>query len=170
MDRDSKGGSGDGASIAGETLRPRQSPMSTLFAGNHGPIGLCSPIERWRRPQRHSHCFGSHHTQPVPPDVTTGPIAPQHWRKCGWFRRCENRCIPSHLVGRDRPENGTDSPGFDREKIFLTLRPQKAVATITNASGIQHAQRPIALRSAFLWVERMIGRAEQASIRLRCKS
>ena len=84
-------------------------------------------------------------------------ITGQHAGGGGWS---EHGCRGEHLVGKDRPENGTDPPGFDGEKIFLTLCSHKAVATITNASSIYHTQRAIALRSSFLWVERMMGGAE----------
>src|SRR3989454_11437938 len=133
--------------------------MSTLCAGHQVLVGPCGPILGRSCSQGHVDGFGAYHFQPVAPDVAAWPIAPNHRGTRGWLKWCENGWRGEHLLGRDRPENGTDPPGFDREKGFLTLCSHKAVATITNASSIQHTQRAIALRSSFLWVERMIGGA-----------
>ena len=72
--------------------------------------------------------------------------------------------------GRDGPENGTDPSWFGGGKAFLTLGTQLAAAAIADAGCIQQPVRAIALRAAFLRIERMIGGAKQASIRLRDKS
>ena len=125
-----------------------------MLVGPNGPIV--------GRSYFHGHVdgFGAYHVEPVTPDVAAWPIAPQHRGTCGWLRWFEHGCRGEDLVGRQRPENGTDPPGFDREKGFLTLYSHKAIAAVTNASSIHHPERAIALRSAFLWVERMIGGAE----------
>src|SRR5712692_11913620 len=134
--------------------------MSTLFASHHVLVGPCGPIVRRSCSHGHVDRFGAYHFEPVTPDVAAWPIAPQHRGTRAWLRWFENGCRGEDLVGRDRPENGTNPPRFDREKGFLTLCSHKAVATVANASSIQHTQRTIALRSSFLWVERMIGGAE----------
>ena len=45
--------------------------------------------------------------------------------------------------------------GFARGTGFLTLFAQWTRAAMANAGGIQHAQRAVALRPAFLQVQRM---------------
>ena len=123
-------------------------------------VGPCGPILGRSCSHGHVDGLGAYHFQPVAPDVAAWPIAPHHRGTRGWLRWSEHGCRGEHLVGREGPENGTDPPGFDGEKVFLTLCSHKAVATITNASSIHHTQRAIALRSAFLWGERMMGGAE----------
>ena len=67
------------------------------------------------------------------------------------------------------PENGADPAWFRGVTAFLTRRPHSAGPTISDASCIQHTVRAIALRSAFLWIKRMIGRTQKSPIRLRRK-
>lgn len=134
--------------------------MSTLLAGYHVLVGPCAPLLGRSGSHGHVDGLGADHFEPGTPDVAAWPIAPHHRATRGWLRWSEHGWRGEHLIGRERPENGTDPPGFDGEKVFLTLCSHKAVATITNASSIQDTQRAIALRSSFLWVERMMGGAE----------
>src|SRR6266700_6302444 len=75
-------------------------------------------------------------------------------------------------MSRKRPENGTDPSWFAGGTAFLTVGAQLASTTIANASCIQKPVRPIALRSAFLWIERMVSGAEKRTVGLRekCRS
>src|SRR5437870_3256785 len=134
--------------------------MSTLCASHHLLVGPCGPIMRRSYSHDHVDGFRAHHFEPVTPNVAAWPIAPYQRGTRTWLRCFEQRCRGEDLVGRDRPENGTDPSRFDREQVFLTLCSHKAVATVANASSIHHPQRAIALGSSFLWVERMMGGAE----------
>jgi len=112
--------------------------MSTLFAGNPVLADPSGPIWRRRCSPGHVDGLGAYHFQPVASDVAAWPIAPHHRGTRGWLRWSGNGGRGEHLGGRDRPENGADPPGFDREKGFLTLCSHKAVATIPNASSVHH--------------------------------
>ena len=52
----------------------------------------------------------------------------------------------------------------------MTLRAERTGATMAKTGCIQHPHRAIALWSALLWIERMIGGTMQRPIRLREKS
>src|SRR5712692_8146276 len=105
--------------------------MSTLFASHHVLVGPCGPIVRRSCSHGHVDRFGAYHFEPVTPDVAAWPIAPQHRGTRAWLRWFENGCRGEDLVGRDRPENGTNPPRFDREKGFLTLCSHKAETLLT---------------------------------------
>ena len=126
---------------------------------------------------RQLHRFGPHDFEPGAPNVTAGPISPKDrgtwqetWELGESVFRLEKGCRGNHLIGRDGPENGTDPSWFGGGRAFLTLGTQRTCATITDASRIQQTVRTIALRSAFLRIERMVGRTKERAIRLKGKS
>jgi len=70
---------------------------------------------------------------------------------------------------RERPQDRTDSPGFERRAALLTLCSKRAGTTMTDTRGIQGPQGAIALRTPLLEIKRVIGRAPQCPIGLRRK-
>jgi hypothetical protein len=68
-----------------------------------------------------------------------------------------------------RPEDGAHPARLLGGTGFLTLFAQWTRAAMANAGGIQHAQRAVALRPAFLQVQRMARWAAQRPIGLRGK-
>src|SRR6266702_3178007 len=143
--------------------------MSPLCSGDHGLVSHRGLIWRGRGSPCHHHRFGSHHFQPVAPDLATWPISPKHRATSGWLRRSENRCRGNHLLVRDRPENRTDAPRFGGEKAFLTLGTQITGTTIANASRIQKTIGAITLWPAFLGIKGAAGGTTQRPIRLKRK-
>src|SRR5437016_3189364 len=64
--------------------------------------------------------------------MTAGPIPPQDRatrQETCWLRqslfRLENGCSRTHLMRRERPENGTDPSWFGGGKAFLTVGTQR---------------------------------------------
>src|SRR5450756_2388591 len=100
--------------------------------------------------------------EPVSPEVTALPIAPQHRARRHWLM--EERFIGRGRRGSPWPEHGTHPSRFDGRAVFLTLRAQRTGATMANTGGIEHPQRAIPLRSPLLRVERVISRTAQRSI------
>jgi hypothetical protein len=102
---------------------------------------------------------------------------PQHRLGGGRFdgfrergRRFEDRDLGNRRRSRQRKENGTDPSGSKGRTAFLALSTQWASTTITDAGRIQHPIGAIALRSAFLGKETVIGGTKESAIGLRCKS
>ena len=177
VDRQLQDWGGRGACIASKALLPRETPMRALCSGDDMLVSQTGVSFGWWRSHRQENRFGSHHLHPSPSELTPGPIPPKDRRTRGRFRHrwsrvgcCLNRRRGTRLRGGDRPENRTDPSGFGGGKAFLTLGSQATAAAIADASGIQQTVRAITLGSAFLWVERMIGGTEQASIGLKRKS
>jgi len=111
--------------------------------------------------------FGADHAQKVPPDLSAGPIVPQDGEEGKPIGRMRKRSRWVEQGGRRRsqrgdhwPEDRADPSGLAAGRAFLTLRAQLAGATIPDASGIQDPKGAIALWSAFLRVQRVMGGAE----------
>src|SRR5205823_1370978 len=122
-------------------------------------------------------CFAPYHIEPVAADLTAWPVPPKDrsMRECvsrfaERLRRGDGGSRGNGFVRREREDHRTDPSRFAGGRAFLTLSPQLASAAIADAGRIQQTIRAIALRSAFLRIKRMIGRTEQASIRLKRES
>ncbi|WP_201381682.1 hypothetical protein [Ktedonobacter sp. SOSP1-52] len=159
-------------SVAEQALLPRDLPMRTLSSGHHVLLGSVDQFRRRLGFQSHHDCFGADHFEPVPPNLAAWPITPQNRvdRKSFDQVRARLRWTENWRGCGERPENGIDPSRFDAGFAFLTLRSQFARTTIADAGSLQQPVRAIVLRPAFLWVERVIGGAEQTAIRLRSKS
>ena len=171
VDGDGKSRGGRGASIASKAFLPGETPMSPLCPGDDVLAGHQRVFLRWSGPPHHD-CFAPDHREPVAAELTAWPVPPKDrsMRECvygfGERRRCgDGGCRGNGLVRREGPEHSTDPSWFAGGRAFLTLSTQLALAAITDAGCIQQTIRAIALRSAFLRIERMIGGTEQASKR-----
>jgi hypothetical protein len=155
--------------------------MSTLCTGfERRGMRLCGN-ERFRRPNGDQHGLRSQELDEGPSDLTAWPIAPAHrlsWnRRGGWclfsrrrrLVRLEGQRSTSWRRVGARPEDGAHPARLLRGTGFLTLFAQWTRAAMANAGGIQHAQRAVALRPAFLQVQRMACWAAQRPIGLRRK-
>src|SRR5258708_2454506 len=150
--------------------------MSPLCPGDEVLAGHQCVFLRWGSPA-HDDGFAPYHREPVATELTPWPILPKdrsmregcYWsgnrRKCG-----KGRCRGNGLVRREREDHSTDASWFAGGRAFLTLSAQLASAAIADAGRIQETIRAIALRPAFLRIERMIGGTKQASIRLKRES
>ncbi len=110
-------------SIAGQALLPIESPMRALCSRHHVLGGQSSRFFRGRHPHRHLHGFASHHLEPVAPDLTAWPIAPQNRKTEDWFGRLWGRLRQArqggrHATSRDGPENGAHPSWGARWKDF----------------------------------------------------
>src|SRR5258708_37745432 len=97
--------------------------------------------------------------EPVSPQMTALPIAPQHrarrcWLLGEWF-------IGWGSGGSQWPEHRAHAPRFAGGGVFLALCAQRTGATMADAGGIEHPQRAIALRSTLLRGERVIAGTPQ---------
>ena len=176
MDGDGKSRQGRGASIASQPFIPGETPMSPLCPGNDRLAGHQRWFLRWRG-LHHDDCFAAYHVEPMATDLTTWPILPKDRsmrEDLYWFRkrlrRSNRRCRGKSLVRREREDHRTDASWFAGGRAFLTLSAQLASAAIADAGRIQQTIRAMALRPAFLRIERMIGGTKQASIRLKRES
>ena len=174
MERECQWRRGARTSIAGQALLPIESPMRALCSCHHVLRGQSSRFFRRRHPHRHLHGFASPHLEPVAPDVTAWPIAPQNRKTGDWFGRLWGRLRQAreggrHATSRDWPENGAHPSWFAGGKTFLTLRTHLTSAAISDAGCIEHAKRTVAFWPAFLRIECMVGRTEQTAIRLKGK-
>ena len=152
---------------------------------------LCTGFERWgmrlrgnerfRGPNGDQHGLRSQEPYCGPSDLTAWPIAPAHRlsrnRRGGWCLFSRRRRLV-RLGGQGstswrrrgaRPEDGAHPARLLGGTGFLTLFAQWTRAAMANAGGIQHAQRAVALRPAFLQVQRMARWAAQRPIGLRGK-
>src|SRR5258708_404061 len=152
--------------------------MSPLCASDHGFVESLSLIWDRNDLHRHHHGFGAYHLHPPPPNAAARPIVPKDWERSEERRGQGQRFWWSEHGSRrngtrgfsERPVDGADSSWFPGGKTFLALCPQLAVTAITDAGSIQHTQGAVSFRSTFLWIQRVIGGAEQATIGLRSKS
>ncbi len=164
---------GGRASIAGEPLRPGEAPMSTLCTGFERWGRQLRGNERFRGPNGDQYGLRSQELDEGPSDLTVWPIAPAHRlsrnRRGGWCLFSKRRRLV-RLGGQRstswrrrgaRPEDGAHPARLLRGTGFLTLFAQWTRAAMANAGGIQHAQRAVALRPAFLQVQRMARWAAQ---------
>ena len=155
--------------------------MSTLCTGFERRGMRLRGNERFRGPNGDQHGLRSQELDEGPSDLTAWPIAPAHrlsWnRKGGWclfsrrrhlIRLGGQRSTSWRRIGA-RPEDGAHPARLLRGTGFLTLFAQWTRAAMANAGGIQHAQRAVALRPAFLQVQRMACWAAQRPIGLRRK-
>jgi hypothetical protein len=156
-------GSGDLTSIASQALLPTQAVMGTLRASHHGIAILSHRLGRVRKIAGKRHRFPADHMQPLPSEAAARPIFPQHGRMGNGSRevlggRRQRSWGSRQGIRRSWPENGADASWFLGGRAFLTLVPQRTGTTKANAPSIQDAQRAIALRSAFLRIERTLSR------------
>jgi len=176
MNGKSERGSSRSAGVASQALVPAEAPMSALGSGENGWTSGHRVIWRRRCSPGQGNGLGPHQSDPTPSELTTWPILPKQWetrdeirRLWGRLRQRENGCGENRLKRGGWPENGADPTWFRGVNAFLTRRPYGAGPAIPDASRIQHPVRAIALWSAFLWIQRMIGRTEKRPIRLRGK-
>lgn len=161
---------GRGSHVASQALSPAETVVGSLCPSQRS--------NRWRRGwwRRVSHA-DIHSLVRKPLDhllsmQATGPVFPEDRmrkrsrRRNPWWRWGG---IRGRRRGRERPIHRTDSSRFEGRHRFLALRTQRAAATMAQAGGIQDTQRAIALRTALLWIEGMIGRATQRPIGLQHK-
>ena len=67
-------------------------------------------------------------------------------------------------------QNGADTTRFfGRGAMPLTLHAQGTGATVGDAGGIEHTNRPIVFGASFLWIERSSLRTTQRAVRLGMK-
>ncbi len=176
MNSDGKSRGGRGTSIASKPFIPGETPMSPLCPGHDRLVGHQRCFLGWRG-RHHDDGFAAEHVEPMATDLTTWPILPkdrsmrEDWY---WFRkrrrRSHGRYRGKGLVRREREDHRTDASWFAAGRAFLTLSAQLASAAIADAGRIQQTIRAMALRSAFLRIERMMGGTKQASIRLKRES
>ena len=176
MNGEGEWGSSRRTSVASPALVPAEAPMSALGSGENGWLGDHRVICGRRCSPGQGNSLGPHQSDPTPSELTTWPILPKHWttrdgfrRLWGSFRQRGNGCGGTRLKRGGWPENGTDPTWFRAGTAFLTGRAYGAGPAIPDAGRIQHPVRAIALRSAFLRIQRMIGRTEKRPIRLRGK-
>jgi len=164
-----------GGAVEGRALRAKRSCQSSRQCSRHHV--LQSQSARFfggRHPHRHLHGFTSHHLEPVAPNLTPWPIAPQNRKTRDWFGRLWGRLRQGREGGRrarsrDWPENGAHSSWFAGGKTFLTLPTPLTSAAIADAGCIEQAERTVTFWPAFLRIEWRVGRTEQTSIRLKGK-
>jgi len=150
--------------------------MSALGSGENGWLGGHRVICGRRCCPGQGNGLGAQQSDPTPSELTPWPILPQHWKRrdgfrCLWgsFRQRGNGCGGTRWKRGEWPENGADPTWFRAVTAFLTRRPRGAGSAIPDASCIQHPVRAITLRSAFLWIQRMMSRTQERPIRLRRK-
>jgi hypothetical protein len=151
--------------------------MRPLCPGEHVLPGHRRLFSRGRGCRRQLHRFGPHDFEPGAPNLTAWPISPKDrgtreelWQLGESIFGLKNGCRGNRVMRREGPENGTDPSGFGGGKAFLTLGTQGTGATIADASRIQQTVRTIALRSAFLRRERVVGGTKERAISLKGKS
>ncbi len=167
--RDDQSGSVRRTGIARQALLPGEPPMCTLRSG---PDLLCGCFCAWRRERSgtlQANRLAADNFEPVPPDATTRPVAPEHRSRGRRCTGCLRRRPGIRTRSVQRPQDRTHPPWFERGAALLTLGPQRAGAAMTNTCSIQDPQGPIALRTPLLEIERVISRAPQGSIRLGSK-
>jgi len=114
-------------------------------------------------------CLATDHFQPSSPDVAPWPVTPEHRSRRWWCARWIGRQRGSRVRKGKWLQDRTHPSRFERGPALLTLRPQRAGATMTDARGIQEPQGAIAFETSFLEIKRMVGRTPQRSIGLRRK-
>jgi hypothetical protein len=109
------------------------------------------------------------HFQPRSPDAAPWPVTPKYRSRRGWCDGWIGRRRGICVRGGERPQDRTHPSRLERGPALLTLCPQQAGTAMTNARGIQEPQGTIAFGTPLLEIERMVRRATQATIGLRCK-
>jgi hypothetical protein len=175
---------GSRASIAGETLFPGQSPVSTLCTGCEWWGMRLRVNQRFCRAKGDEHRLCPQELHPLLSDLAAWPIPPAHrlsrngrgWRRSDGRNRTlrigdgRSSCWRGGRSRRGaRPEHGAHPSRLERRARFLTLVAQRARAAMANAGGIQHAQGAVGFWPAFLHKERMACWAAQRPIGLRGK-
>jgi hypothetical protein len=139
--------------------------MGALLAGKPRFAALRKTLRAVGRLPGKGDCFSSNELKPVAAQRATRPIPPEQrrrrWQR--WWQRRRGQSRSHKRINRQRPEDGTDPARFFGGGMFLTLLTQGTNAAEANATRVQHAQRAIVFRSAFLRVERPGSLAAQGS-------